>query len=361
MTIEDSWVEIKGKLLAFIHEVDTFVAWCRSGREQLQRAVQVIAGAGAPPVEVMEPAPARPVEVPTGPVEWAEGRVPAAAWAAIDLAAQVCGLTPEVLAAIEVHETGWFGSPLFKTGNNPGGMKWYPKLFSGFGFSVTKYVAKDGLEYTSFGSWQEGISAHGYFLTQTRYDGVRQTIDPIEEIRVISEAGYAEGSPDWYTNVTALYRQLKAQRAGAEEWRPSKNFSAAEVEHTDQAEANTLPVQLRPNATWVAVHILEPVRAALGTQLGVESWYRSSAVNRAVGGSDDSQHRVALAVDLKGGRTAALWTAIRKSGILTDPMIRVLVEQDHYHVAQLRPNDPRDVSGGQWLSDTAPLPFEVIP
>lgn len=357
MTIEDSWVEIKGKLLAFIHDMDTFVGWCAAGREQLQLAVQVIAGAGAPPVKLTEQVSAR--SAPVGELIWAEGQIPEGAWAMIDRAARICGETPEALAAMMVHETGWFLSKLFEKGHNPGGIKHYPTLFAGFGIQIGKYVAEDGNEYSTFEDWQEGFLAMGYFLTQTRYDDIRKTEDPVAEILAIHEAGYAEKSQSWLRDVTALYHRISGRRHGITEWRASPNFSYAEVVRTSHG-VQVLPEELKANAEWLAVNALEPIRKAKKTTLPIASWWRNDDVNAAVGGEPDSVHKVALAADLGGGRTKELWEAIRESGILQNPEIRVLVEGDHYHIARIRPGDPRDVPGGQWLADTVPLPFEVI-
>lgn len=358
MSIEDSWVEIKGKLVVFIHEMDTFVAWVARGRAQLQRAVEVITGAGAPPIEVTEPVPLWPA--PVDELAWTEGEIPVEAWSMIDRAAWICGLTPEVLAAIMVHESAWFTSKLFREGHNPGGMKYYPTLFAGFRIQIGKYTAKDGNEYSIFKDWQDGFIAMGYFLTQTRYDGIRLTEDPAAEILAIHDAGYAEGAESWLTSVEMLHAKIATIRNGRETWRASDHFSHAEVVRTSHG-VQTLPEELKENASWLAVNVLEPIRKAKGTTLSVVSWYRDERINAAVGGEPDSVHRVALAADLGGGRTRELWQAIQESGILANPEVRVLVEDDHYHVAKVRASDPRDAPGGQWLIGTVPLPFEVQP
>lgn len=358
MTIEATWNRIKNSLLDLITEMDGGLLQQSRGVEQLTKGLQMLTGTVAP-TPTPAPTPVQPGAPPISELFWGEGQVPEGAWSVIDRAARICGITPEALAAIMVHESAWFTSELFKEGHNPGGIKHYPTLFAGFGIHVGKYVAADGNEYSTFEDWQEGMLAMGYFLTQTRYDGIRKTEDPAAEILAIHEAGYAEHSQDWLDNVSALCRKLIDRRHGTTEWRASTNFSYAEVVRTSHG-IQTLPEELKPNAEWLATHVLEPIRKAKGTTLSIASWYRNDSVNAAVGGEPDSVHRTALAVDLAGGRTKELWQAIRDSGVLANPEVRVLVEGDHYHVAKLRPGDPRDVAGGQWLSDTAPLPFEVI-
>jgi len=76
------------------------------------------------------------------------------------------------------------------------------------------------------------------------------------------------------------------------------NFSLAELTVTDQNIPNV------PNETEVASlrslaeMILQPLRDALGKPVRVNSAFRSEAVNRAVGGTATSQHRLGQAADI---------------------------------------------------------------
>jgi hypothetical protein len=257
-------------------------------------------------------------------------------------------IDPIVMAAIQVHETGWYTSRLWREANNPGGMKYSP--------TTQRIGATQDGDFAAWPSWVDGVIAHAKFFAQSRYDGIRKTKDRRAQVLAIHEAGYAELSQEWLSIVNTLVDKI----ASSSSWRPSEHFSLQEVERTSTGLPNQLPDAYRANAKWVAVNILEPIRREHGP-LKVSSWYRSTAVNAAVGGEVDSVHREALAVDLAGGRTLALWTAIRKSGVLQNPDVRVLVETAHYHVANLRHGEPKDRSGGQWLTGVAPTEFEVIP
>jgi hypothetical protein len=59
---------------------------------------------------------------------------------------------------------------------------------------------------------------------------------------------------------------------------------------------NTLPDSLKDNVIAASMG-MERVRTCIGRPIHVESWYRSAAVNRAVGGSQTSNHMKGLAVD----------------------------------------------------------------
>lgn len=61
---------------------------------------------------------------------------------------------------------------------------------------------------------------------------------------------------------------------------------------------NTLPEGLMRNVTRMAA-FMEEVRHILGVPLRVTSWYRSPAVNKAVGGVSSSAHQLGLAVDFQ--------------------------------------------------------------
>ncbi len=77
----------------------------------------------------------------------------------------------------------------------------------------------------------------------------------------------------------------------------SSHFSWEEAQHTDAGLANEIPAPLCVNAKRLAEEVLEPLRVLLGP-LGVNSWYRSPAVNAAVGGEKTSYHLQALAIDV---------------------------------------------------------------
>lgn len=87
--------------------------------------------------------------------------------------------------------------------------------------------------------------------------------------------------------------------------RLSPHFTLAEMTKTDQtlteteALAQHAPgVGVQANLGRVCLDVLEPLRAAVGVPVRVNSGYRTDRVNKAVGGSPRSAHTVGLAVDL---------------------------------------------------------------
>ena len=80
----------------------------------------------------------------------------------------------------------------------------------------------------------------------------------------------------------------------------TSNFSLEELSHTDHREFdNTPPSDVIENLKRLAM-ILEQVRSLFnGSPVMVNSAYRSLEVNRAVGSSDGSQHRLGCAADIR--------------------------------------------------------------
>ena len=78
------------------------------------------------------------------------------------------------------------------------------------------------------------------------------------------------------------------------------NFSLEELSHTDHREFdNTPPADVIENLKRLAM-ILEQVRSLFNNSpVMVNSAYRSLEVNRAVGSSDGSQHRLGCAADIR--------------------------------------------------------------
>jgi putative chitinase len=77
----------------------------------------------------------------------------------------------------------------------------------------------------------------------------------------------------------------------------SRYFTVAEV---TQGKSNRIPArgsQEEANILRLAKE-LDKVREAWGSPIGVTSWYRPAAVNKAVGGVADSQHLYGLAADI---------------------------------------------------------------
>lgn len=76
------------------------------------------------------------------------------------------------------------------------------------------------------------------------------------------------------------------------------NFSLAELTVTDRNMPNVPNEAEVASLRSLAEMILQPLRDALGKPVRVNSAFRSEAVNRAVGGTATSQHRLGQAADI---------------------------------------------------------------
>jgi hypothetical protein len=81
----------------------------------------------------------------------------------------------------------------------------------------------------------------------------------------------------------------------------SQHFSLAEAEHSDTAIANGITNCMPEAAILIAEKTalgMERVRAALGNKpIQINSWYRSTELNAAIGSKPTSQHILGEAVD----------------------------------------------------------------
>lgn len=81
----------------------------------------------------------------------------------------------------------------------------------------------------------------------------------------------------------------------------SKNFNISECQYSEYARKNTidnvLPAAYYKNAIALANNVLEPIRKQFGA-FSPQSWYRCPEVNKAVGGSQTSDHMLGCAADI---------------------------------------------------------------
>jgi zinc D-Ala-D-Ala carboxypeptidase len=76
------------------------------------------------------------------------------------------------------------------------------------------------------------------------------------------------------------------------------NFSLAELAATGRNLPNVPTEGEIANLRMLTERVLQPLRDALGKPVRVNSAFRSEAVNRAVGGTATSQHRLGQAADI---------------------------------------------------------------
>ena len=109
----------------------------------------------------------------------------------------------------------------------------------------------------------------------------------------------------------------------------SKNFSLSEIEHSNTAKrlsiSNEMPEKHLESMQRLITDLIQPLRDAIGP-IRVTSGYRSKELNRAIGGSNRSQHSKGEALDLQfwqKGRmnNKVIYDWILESGLEFDQMI----------------------------------------
>ena len=127
--------------------------------------------------------------------------------------------------------------------------------------------------------------------------------------------------------------------------RLSKNFTRAEIEHSNTAKRlgikNEMSEKHLKNMQVLIDNLIQPMRDAIGP-IRISSGYRSPQLNQAIGGSTRSQHSKGEALDIQfwsGGKmnNKIIYDWILESGIEFDQMIN---EFDYawIHIS-LRPDD----------------------
>lgn len=85
--------------------------------------------------------------------------------------------------------------------------------------------------------------------------------------------------------------------------RLTEHFQLAEFERSATGDkhniVNACPLSLQGNLRLLCVNVLEPLRQALKTPIIINSGYRNDTINRLVGGTATSQHRLGEAADFK--------------------------------------------------------------
>lgn len=80
------------------------------------------------------------------------------------------------------------------------------------------------------------------------------------------------------------------------------HFTIEELCASDTAKAkgisNKPNMQQMINLVYLAAYVLEPLRVAMGESIKISSGFRSEALNKAVGGVFNSQHKKGQAADL---------------------------------------------------------------
>ena len=106
----------------------------------------------------------------------------------------------------------------------------------------------------------------------------------------------------------------------------SKNFSYKEFEESETAIrkgiANVInTTEIRDSVKALVLNVLQPLRDAWGKPLHINSGYRCSALNEAVGGVATSQHRLGEASDVACDTPYELASLAKELNLPYDQMI----------------------------------------
>lgn len=107
-----------------------------------------------------------------------------------------------------------------------------------------------------------------------------------------------------------------------------KHFRIEEFEASPTAKTmgidNTIPAEARRAVERLVEAVLDPLREEFAMPIYVNSGYRSAALNAAVGGVANSQHRRGEAADITSGTrdgNMRLWRLLRKMRLPVDQAI----------------------------------------
>lgn len=129
-------------------------------------------------------------------------------FAIVEREATRVGISPVVMYAIEVHESGNYQSKLWHEGFNPGGIEY--RSFPG----INCWRNPRKRRWACFASAEDGIRAHAYVLANRRYDGARRTDNELMQVEAIGRAGYCEKPwlAGWLRGIKTAVRRLTSPR-----------------------------------------------------------------------------------------------------------------------------------------------------
>ena len=125
------------------------------------------------------------------------------------------------------------------------------------------------------------------------------------------------------------------------------NFTLEELTHTDHREFDNIPNEKELANLQRLAEFLEQVKEVLGGKpILVNSAFRCAEVNKAVGSSDKSQHRLGCAADIRvpGMTPDEVVRAIIEAGLPYDQVIREFDRWTHVSIPNTEVTRPREMA-----------------
>jgi hypothetical protein len=127
----------------------------------------------------------------------------------------------------------------------------------------------------------------------------------------------------------------------------TENFTFEELTHTDHREFDNIPNEKELANLQRLAEFLEQVKEVLGGKpIMINSAFRCAEVNKAVGSSDKSQHRLGCAADIRVPSMTPdeVVKAIIGSGLPYDQVIREFNRWTHVSIPNTEDSKPRSMA-----------------
>ena len=125
------------------------------------------------------------------------------------------------------------------------------------------------------------------------------------------------------------------------------SFTLEELTHTDHREFDNIPNEKELANLQRLAEFLEQVKEVLGGKpIMINSAFRCAEVNKAVGSSDKSQHRLGCAADIRvpGMTPDEVVSAIIEAGLPYDQVIREFDRWTHVSIPNTAVTTPREMA-----------------
>ena len=126
----------------------------------------------------------------------------------------------------------------------------------------------------------------------------------------------------------------------------TEHFTLEELTFTNHREFDNTPNEVQIYQLNRLANFLEQARALLGKPILIDSAFRSAEVNRAVGSTDKSQHRLGCACDFRvlGMTPDEVVQSIKTSDLQYDQCIREFDRWVHVSIPNTEDAKPRKMA-----------------